>query len=335
MKLTQTQKKVFCALNAYPEYNDRQIAELLHMRRSTVTLARHFLEKEGLYTMYLFPHFEKIQIPLIGIIYGDYGKLQPVDYAKRMEMRPKELKIPEYVFSFSSDMKGFSMCFAEQLHTLKEPFEAWTALFKSIDSHIPIEQCYFPQEMVKTYRFMQTQNYLSQILHVPAIPQRRKNKKIRILRKKEKEVMLAWMQYPRLTNEELSQKTKLSRATIGSIKKRLIHYELIQHIQIPDWYALGLQLGVLIHLHFHGDSKALQEFQNLPEAAFLVGSSYELVSFCLFKDYDSYQKRLGPLLKSLQQEKVLTHEPREIIFPLAEAKHTLQAFEFLQKVFTK
>ena len=111
MKLTKTQKAVFSALNAYSEYSDRQIAELLHLRRSTVTLARHVLEKEKFYKTYLFPTFQKLQIPFIGIIYGDYGKLGLIDYQKRIELCPKELKIPEYVFSFSSGLCGVSMCF--------------------------------------------------------------------------------------------------------------------------------------------------------------------------------------------------------------------------------
>ena len=334
IRLSHTQRKVFCALNAYPEYNDRQIADLLCMQRSTVTIARHYLEKNNLYTISLFPNFEKIPISLIGIIYGDYSKLSAIDYKKRMDMRPKELHIAEYVFSYSSEHKGVSMCFADSLSTLKAPFDAWTALFKSADPTIHIEQCYFPREMVKAYKFMHSPKTIAGLLDVAVLPQKKKNKKIRIMRKKEKEVLLAWMQYPTLTNEELSEKTKLSRAAIGSIKKRLLHYELVQMVQLPNWYVLGLNLGVLLHLQYHPkDLTMLSQLEELPETVFLVATSYELIAFSLFKDYDSYQKKMGPIIQQLQREKLLTAEAKEILFPLSESKYSLNAFEFLQKIF--
>lgn len=336
MKLSLTQKKVFCALNSYPEYNDRELAELLHLQRSTVTIARHHLEKNHLYSISLFPNFETIPISLIGIIYGDYGKLSLIDYKKRMEMRPKELEIAEYVFSYSSEHKGLSMCFAQDLSTLKAPFDAWTALFKSTDQSILIGQCYFPKEMIKVYKFMDTTKILAQLLDVAPLPPKKRNKKVRLMKKKEKELLLAWIQYPTLTNEKLAEKTKLSRAAIGSIKRRLVEYELVHMITMPNWYTLGLNLGVLLHLQYHPkDLSLLTQLQELPETIFLIATSYELIAFSLFKDYDFYQKKLVPILQKAQREKLLTCEAREIFFPLSESKFTLKGADFLQKTFSK
>lgn len=334
MKLSQTQKKVFCALNAYPEYNDRQIADLLHMRRSTVTIARHYLEKEKFYTLHLFPNFEKVPIALIGINYGDYERISSIDYKKRMELLPKESKIPEHVFSFSSEYKGITISFSEQLSTIKGPFEEWTVFFKNIDPSLIIKQHYFPREMIKVYKFMKSTELLHTLLEIPPFPKKKKNKKVRVLRKKEKQVLLAWMEYPSFTNEQLSEKIHLSRAAIGSIKKRLLEYELIQVIQTPYWHTLGLHLGILLHLQYlPKDLSLLSRFEELPETILLIGTSYELIAFSLFKDYDDYQRKILPIIKTFQKEKILIAEKEEILFPLSEAKYTLNAFDYLQKKF--
>jgi hypothetical protein len=55
MKLNRTQRLVFGALNACPQFNDRQLAEALDLKRSTVTVARHFLEKHKLYSVTWVP----------------------------------------------------------------------------------------------------------------------------------------------------------------------------------------------------------------------------------------------------------------------------------------
>lgn len=336
MKLTKTQKAVFSALSAYPEYSDRQIADLLRLRRSTVTLARHALEKENIYKTYLFPTFQKLPIPFLGIIYGDYGKLGLIDYKKRMELCPEELKIPEYVFSFSSGLCGVSMCFGYSYASLKQPFDAWSGLFKSKDPSVMIEQVYIPREMVRTYKFFDAHPYLASLFGLDPLPVRKRSKKNRAPREKELSVLLAWMQNPEATNSTLSQKVNLSRTAIGAIKNRLLANDYARIIQVPEWLKLGLHLGVLLHLRFQpAASSLLEKLERTPEVVFLVRSDSEAVALSFFSDYSAYQQTIMGIVKELQQNKLLIDEPKQVLFSLQECQSTVNALPFLEKTLLK
>src|SRR3989338_9852172 len=84
MDLNYTQKKVLCALHAYPQYTDKEIAEVLGSKRSTVTIARHFLQKNKYYDTFLIPSYLSFNLSFLGVKYGDYGKINHIEYNERM-----------------------------------------------------------------------------------------------------------------------------------------------------------------------------------------------------------------------------------------------------------
>jgi len=172
MKLNPTQKKVFCAINAYPHYNDRQLAEALSMKRSTVTLTRHFLQRHKLYSLEIFPNYRYLDLALVGMKYGDYGKIKPIDYQQRMKMMTPEVRISECVWSLSCGFRGFSLFFARDFHPIMAQFHAWDALFRSVDHSILLKDKLFSPLAVKAFKLLSSQEYLAKVLGINALPQK-------------------------------------------------------------------------------------------------------------------------------------------------------------------
>lgn len=334
-ELNETQRLVFLMISRYPQATDREIAEQLGRRRSTVTLARHHLVERKLYHWSLFPSFPALNVSYVGIVLGNYEKERSIDYQTRMDNTKDVLQIPEYVFSLSSQYQGMSMCFSQDLYAIKEPFERWSALFQRMDPSLRIEKKYFPRKMVEVYKFMDHSAILSQILGVqaPVIQDKKVSGKKRQLRAREKALLLAWMQNPSATNDELSALLHISRTAAGSIRRSLNERGYVQHVIVPAWEKLGMTLGLCVSFSVNPEKKAaLLHLRDLPENVFFVASAYEGVAFFVFKDYNHYHGTLQPLLAKGRQELLFFHHPETLFFPLQETRCTLNAARFLGEV---
>lgn len=343
MELNHNQKSVLCGISAYPDYNDREIAEVLGMNRSTVTAARHFLLKNKLYKTFLFPNFEKTGTKVMAVKYGDYDKLIPISRKKRMELLPSEIKIKENVFSISSEFKGLSLLYAPELYPIKDKIDAWNVLFESIDPNIQIRDIYIPKQMITAFKFMELQECLAVALGIKPLPplkekpgrKKQLSKKEKPLSRKEKRVLLSWMEKPSATNAQVAKTAGVSRAVVGLIKKRLLNSNSVQMIHLPKWPLLGLNLGVVMYLRLKPDNSSIvKEIVKSPEVIFLLSSAYEVILFAVFQNYDDYHHRLFPLLEKLKHEKNFTQEPKELLFPLDETAFTIDAYPALKQAFS-
>ncbi len=334
MQLSNTQKKVLCAINAYPSYSDKQLADVLKMKRATVTVARHYLQKNEFYETVLFPNYKKIGINLLAFKYGDYGKFKSIAYQQRMKHLSPKLRIEETVFSLSSELKGCSMFFSPNLFAIKEKIDAWNTTFEEMDEHVRIHDVYIPSQMVSSFKFMDSQAYLTDLLGVDVPLTKAKEKKKLKLSNKEKAVLLAWLRHPNATNEELSKKISVSRAIIGAIKKRLLDSGFVQLIQLPDWKKLGPSIGVMTYLRLNGKAKKLlDDLVSRKEVLFLISSDYEAIFFSLFENYVNYQQEQGKVLEDFKNKRIIIKKPEELVFPIQETKVVLNSLPLVEKLF--
>lgn len=347
MKLNYNQKRVFCGINAYPDYNDRQIAEVLGMSRSTVTAARHFLLKNELYKTYLFPDFEKVGAKIIAVKYGNYDKIIPLAYKKRMELMPLKIKIKENIFSFSSEFKGLSLFYASELYPIKDKIDAWNALFESIDPNVQIRDICIPKQMITAFKFMELQECLAPVLGVEPLPPPKKSEanskltnnkaaKRKSFSRKEKQVLLSWVKKPSATNAWIAKKAGVSRAVVGLIKKRLLDSGIIRTIPFPKWPLLGLNLGVIMYLKLKPNNfSTITKIAQSPKIVFFLSSSYEIILFAVFRDYHEYHQLFFPMIKKFKNEKKFIREPEELLFSLEETTFVINVYPLLRQTFSE
>lgn len=330
MDLSLSQRKVLLAMNAYPQYNDRQIAEVLGMKRSTITINRHKLGQFG--KMVVLPSYEFLHPSFIGLKYGDYGKMTPVDYQQRMKLMTKDMKVAETIFSVSSLFRGWSLFYVKESHPFFWQIERWNALFEGIDSSIVVEECFFAPQMLKAYRFLDTHLLLAKCLSLESLPPLAVQKRKHLLHRKEQQVLAAWCAQPDASNAELSTTTGISRSVVGTMKLRFLEQGVARLVHLPDWGKLGMTLGVLVHLQLYPEQPALVErWKKEPEVIFLLASSHQVLFFALFKDYQSYEH--SELMLELQQQKHLTKEPVKILFSLSETAMTCSAGSCASRIF--
>lgn len=60
MKLTQKEKQVLYGLTGWPELNDKELANKLNLKRSTVTSIRNKLKKRKYFQRFILPNFEAL-----------------------------------------------------------------------------------------------------------------------------------------------------------------------------------------------------------------------------------------------------------------------------------
>lgn len=334
--LTSTQKKVFCAISAFPDDNDRQLAERLGMKRGTIASVRKVLEEQKLFTLSLVPDPRALNLSFLGLKYGDYGKIKPIEYHRRMSLMTQDMKIAETLFSLSSPYRGLSVFYGKEFYPLQEQLESWNSLFESIDTTVVIRDYFAAPQAVRSYKFLETHPLLAQVLEVPAFslpPLSSSLSSSRILRNKERQLLVAWLQESQASHLELSQKTGLSRSVVGTMKKRFLRQGIVRQLLLPSWVDLGIHLGVFLHIQVHPPQLSwVKELSLRPEIVFLLASSYHLFLLALYPDYDAYQR--SALSLELKKAK-LVREPREILFPLQDTHFHLQGASVAERVLQK
>ncbi len=330
--MNQSQKKVFLALNRYPNATDRELAEVLRMKRATVTVARNYLKKGGFFRNELFIDYKKLGVGVIGLKFGDYGKFTSIPFQKRKEFLSQGITTPETVFSFSSELKGFSMLFSENLCAIKEKIDLWNNLIHGIDRHTHIKDVYLPTGMIYSYKLMQTQELLAHTLELEVLKETKKVKRRSKFTAKDKMVLLAWFEHPDKTNEKLSEIIPVSRATIGTIKRRLLDSGLVKVLQVPSWEKLGFKMLVLTYLRPRvGEEKVIDILKEKKEIIFLVGSKYEVLFASLFRDFSDYHDKHELFME--KNKKDFVEQTEELIFPLNDTKTVINTLPFLKKKF--
>ena len=333
MNLNLTQRRVLCALNACPGFSDRQLSELLGLQRSTVTTTRHFLKDRKMYFLRLLPDIDLLDASVIGIIYGQYRGITQIDYERRMRIMPRELRIPEYVFSLSAKCEGISMCFGKDFPSLKGPFDKWEACFRAADNRVEIEQVFFPSKTIRAYKFMESQELIASELGVAPFEVRKEKRQRKRLSRKEKRVLLAWVRQPDSTNADIAETAEVSRATVGMMKSRLLKASAVSFVNIPNWHLLGLEMGVITHIKLTPEKEAvLDRIRQCPKVVFLMGSQYEAVFLSFFSSYRSYQKIYSSLMEYLSASRALLREPKEILFSLSEVEYVIDAAPLVGKL---
>jgi DNA-binding Lrp family transcriptional regulator len=145
------------------------------------------------------------------------------------------------------------------------------------------------------------------------------------LTKAEREVFLALMQYPELSDFAINKMISISATSVNNIRKKFESKAIIKQCVVPNLKLLGFELITLSHMKFKSfgnlsvREKLIQNIYNkIPSILFISGNTDEVI-LAAHRNFSEYQHIYEELTKLYRDKNILATEPRTLLFPLTES----------------
>jgi len=234
--LNEKEKLVLYSITAYPNLNDRELAQKIKLNRSTITAIKNRLRKRNLYKIKYVPNLQAIGCKLLTVIYGQLNENIEIKHFKNLPagfIRIHSTDTSFYAFFAADDLTRFN----KEVDPL---IDTWTRnkIFKERPKII-----YLPLELNKIQRLCNFEPLLKQTFELnfkSEITDNPDSDKTRLTRNM-KEVLYALVKYPEENTAELAKRLRITKITVRNNRKLLLEKGLLQKKIIPNFKKMNFE----------------------------------------------------------------------------------------------
>ena len=322
--LTKNEELVLYGLVKFPDKNDKELAQLLDMKDSTLTSIKKRLEEQKFFNTLYIPMLNRLGCEMLGIVSTTFNPIIPLK--ERIEITSEKIeKFEEIFLSFGELEKGFSISFSKNLTTFAGINEIRTETFGKLgllENSTPNE-IIFPFKLSHIDCFFSSGRILESYFDLdpivdseePEVPMTwfidgpEKN-----LTVKERKVLVALVKNPNMTMEKIGsdEKVALSRHTVARMKRKFITEGLIKKMIIPDLKQIGFKILVLYDFKFNPNSPPqFEDFEmiNSNSTLFFAHRKFRAVMISAYANYSEYKEDKMQKFTYLKDQNILTYTP--------------------------
>ncbi|MEW6069578.1 MAG: winged helix-turn-helix domain-containing protein [Candidatus Thermoplasmatota archaeon] len=324
--LSNNEKLILYGLAKHPLFSSRELAERLNLNLSTVIACKRRLKKEGFFYRVRIPIAQYIGCEMLHIAFATF--ILGLSLDKRLKLGAKfDIEHPEVFWMLSEPSQGMTLQFSRSYSDTKERLENIEKVYTKHGflGGSGITLLSFPLKLTKIYNFF---NYAFLLKYLFDIEDEKISfefggKSIK-LTNREKKVYYALIKYPELSDKDLAKTTRVSRATVSSLRKKF-DGKIMKTEYIIDLKKLEIKIVALIHMKFNlatslkikeGIAKSLL-FQG---SIFLILEHVDLVALTPFKDFDAYRTYMNRFSEIHKEYEILAQEPTILLFALSESR---------------
>ena len=332
-KLNYNESLVLYGLVKYPLLNDRELADKLKLKMTTVTAIKNRLKQNKYYTTIRVPILRHYEIELFTVILIKFsGIVSEEDLVKNLG--PLIQNIPEFFYGGIEGGNGFGLGFAQNYSELLSTIEH---LSKGVRGEGYVENvnppmkrlAIFPLKNAVFFNFFDFSNILKREYKLK-LDDEQDESMISLPKPKdtslttiEKRVLYGLVNYPELPDSKIADKINVTRQVISKLKKTFEDDGLIKTIRIPDLLKLGYEILVLGHNH-HNPLTPLEKRKKgiemvISELPLILLISTNLESFAIspVKNFVEFQKLKNKVISFYKKEKFFITEPAIHMFSIS------------------
>jgi len=324
-KLNYNEGLVLYGLVKYPLLNDRELADKLKLKMTTVTAIKNRLKRNEYYSTVRVPILRPHEIELFTVILIKFSANIPEnDLVKKLD--PLIENIPEFFYGGLEGGSAFGLGFAQNYSELTKTIEQ---LSKSVRGEGYVENvvppmkhlAIFPLKNAVFFNFFDfssiiKNNYKIKIKDEPedklqSLPKPKDMNLTTI----EKRVLYGLVNYPELPDSKIADKINVTRQVISKLKKMFEEEGLIKTIKIPDLEKLGFEILVLaINNHnpltpMDKRMKGIELVRSKLPIIFLISTNLESFAMAPARNFVELQDLKNEVLKFYKKEKFFITEP--------------------------
>jgi len=347
--LISTEKLVLYGLVRFPTLNDRELAERLKMKTSTLTAIRHRLQEKNMYREIRIPLLFKHNVEILASSFAVYNaSLLDPSYNRMIE--DSILSQPEVFWGIRESGQDLSFYMANNYSDVKRHVESLEEIY--IHGRVVLDEVQhlicFPYQLLESMIFF---NYapllksefnlsLKEVDDRPDVEIKFNGVEVCDLTRTEKIVYSYLIKYPSMTDKWISERSGVSRSTIARAKERFESEGLMMTLRIPDVKALGFEMLVFAYGRFNLKAKPeekremLKEVFNVKPPIYLLNGRTEAISIDIYRDFEEFRSAVSRLSMIYREHPIFVREPTRIMFSIPNMKVVKEfAFDrFIEKV---
>lgn len=325
-KLNINERRVLYGMIRYPLFNDRELADKLDLKMTTVTAIKNRLKKNKYYSTVRVPILQYFGTELFTVLFVQFSPtISEKDFLEKL--RPMQDQFSNFFWGGFEGGNGFGLGFARNysdfLSTIEELSKGMREKGYVENIEPPKNQLViFPLRNSIIYNFFDFGPILSREFDitfgdeeqdiVTTIP-KQKNVRLTTI---EKRVLYGLVNYPELPDSKISAKINVTRQVISKLKKSFEDDGLIKTIKVPNLKILGYEILVMGH-NFHNPltpiSKRIKGITMVKKEMpiiFQISSNLESFVISPMKNFQEFQEMKNKAMKLYKQEKYFIQEPR-------------------------
>ncbi len=317
-KLTENEKLVLYGLVRYPQLHDRELAEKLDLKHSTVISIRRRLMGRNYFRMIRLPMLQDFGCEILAIAYTNFNPVIPLK--KRIEITEEKIEVSEELFfSLGEFEKGFSLSLSKDYTNIGKINDVRTGTFGKLgllEKEYPTEVI-FPFDISNIYRFFCCSPLLKKHFGIDVdvadeIPFE-KSERIH-LTENEKHVFYGLVRYPEEADKKLGEILNISRHTVSRMRRRFEENGYIKTMKIPNLTKIGFEIMAFYHIRYDPssppefDSDGIKSLLN-DSVIFMATRRFEAVILGVYSSYEEYKTDKVEKMQFLKREKWMAKSP--------------------------
>ncbi|MEF8879024.1 MAG: helix-turn-helix domain-containing protein [Candidatus Thermoplasmatota archaeon] len=316
--LTKNEKKVLYGLINYPDLNNRELADKIKVKLSTLTSIKRRLSDKNFYHSLTVPMLNCLGCELLAVIHTRFNPVIPLE--ERVKTTKSTIEVFEEIFfSVGEQEKGFSLSLSTDYSNISRINEIRTETFGNLgllEEETP-DEVIFPFETSKIIKFFDFGEIIREVFNIEDKNNDNKYKYLNNiynvdLSDKEKKVYRAVVENPGFTNSDIGDIVGLSRHTVSRMKKNFSKQGLLKRIVLPNLEKLGFEILAFYHIkfnpHTHPGEKDI-DFLNSPSTVFFATKKFEAVIISIHPTYQDYKEDKMKKIRFLRENDFISYTP--------------------------
>ncbi len=320
--LSKNDEKVLYGLVKFPDNTDKEISEKLDMVESTFTTIKNKLIQQKYFVSYDIPMLNRLGCELMGIIFSNFSYIVPLEQRAALSKRQIE-KSEEIFLSIGEPEKGFSLSLSKNYTDFAIINDNRTQTFgamKLLENIFPVEIIFPFNHQLSTIRnFFDFSSILNKAFELEEIEKNGESDQwfedgpLINLSDNEKKVLIALIENPDATMQEIGELVDISRQSAAKIKKMLFEEKkLLKRLVVPNLKKIGFNMFAFYRLKFNPEhllSEKDFEFLNGNSSMFFANRRFEVVIIASYLNYNDYKEDKMKKFKYLKENNLMTYEP--------------------------
>lgn len=327
--LNFNEKLVLHSLVRNPNLPDRELADLIKIKHSTLTTIRNRLRKNDFYRTLNFPNLEYLGSKMLVVIYTKFSPLIALD--ERIDITGNTIEVFDEIFlSVGEQDKGFSLSLSEDYASIGKINDIRTQTFgvRGLLEETYPNMVIFPFAISKIYRFFDFAPLIHHVFQLNSIQETGKKTynyitpdNIISLSETGKNVYSTIIQFPEISADEIGAELGISRHTVSRMKRRFEQENLLKKMYLPNLKKLQFQILAFYHIQFSPSTPPdIERDQALilqsDSSIFFATRNFEAVMICVYTDYNDYRQDKNRITQTLKENQWVTATPLILSYSL-------------------
>lgn len=337
-ELSENEMEILYGQIHYPLLNDRELADRLNFKMTTLTAIKNRLKKNDLLCKIRIPLFNKFGCEMLQVSYGD---AYPIDSTFDLEkvLAECEKNIPRSFYSIHGLNHHFIIQVFRHFTEAKRINDRFQQRH-SKESYITgggFKQILFPYQTIRRLNLFDHSEILKKTFGIDLVemePQASKNMKIGLeavkLKRLEKKILYGLIKHPTLADSRVCKKIGTTRQAVARMRKKFETDGIIKTVKMANLAMLGYSIMALYHIQIESNGNEKQVVEGLKKIVeimapvFHVSDDTQSVHLATFRDFEHFQQSTTELYSQLARKGLVSEPPVAVPYSLVSKNLTLR-----------